>query len=268
MKHLLFVITAAISSITFSQTNYSDEFKKAEIMLEEGSLMDAYVIFKSIEQNVPQSDTLYDYALWNYVQTLTKLEQASRMKENYKIALEYGLEALEGIEKGMDIWEVYSAHWFWMNKNLIVNCYGLNQLDLARKYQDVLYAAYKNEELPEGLDKYYNFEFFTWNGNNVWGYEWYPELGDPETEGSFSKIVYYVYSTSPDGTDRDQLYRLHVLKFHKFDDSVSFDYLLTKRLEKAVGEKSGSLYNYTYESPIDMNKVREDVRKVLNGEYE
>lgn len=68
----------------------------------------------------------------------------------------------------------------------------------------------------------------------TFGVEWYLELGDPETEGSFSKIVYYVYSTNPDGTDKGQLYRLHVLKFHKSDDSVKFDYVLTKRLETAI----------------------------------
>ena len=28
---------------------------------------------------------------------------------------------------------------------------------------------------------------FRYEGLNVWGYEYYPQLGDPETEGSFSK---------------------------------------------------------------------------------
>lgn len=61
------------------------------------------------------------------------------------------------------------------------------------------------------IDHHFNFEFFRHNGNNVWGYEYYPSRGDPETGGSFSKVVYFVYSSNEDGTDKEQLFLLHLL---------------------------------------------------------
>ncbi|MEX2380553.1 MAG: hypothetical protein WD530_07400, partial [Vicingaceae bacterium] len=66
-----------------------------------------------------------------------------------------------------------------------------------------------------------------WNDLNVWGYEWYPQLGDPETEGSFAKHIYYIYSTDEDGKDKDQLYTLQTIKIHKREDTPPY-YVLTK----------------------------------------
>jgi hypothetical protein len=81
-------------------------------------------------------------------------------------------------------------------------------------------------------------------------------------------VVYYVYSTNPDGTDKEQLYRLHVLMFHKLDENTPFDYVLTKRLETATNEKSGTLYAYTYKENIDFKKLEADIREVLKGNYQ
>ncbi|MGO8055637.1 hypothetical protein, partial [Rhizobium leguminosarum] len=108
---------------------------------------------------------------------------------------------------------------------IVVSYFGMGQIENAKKYKDILYTAYKEKKLPKGLDEYYNFSFFKWDNKNVWGYEWFEELPDNRSDRSFSKVVYYVYSTNPDGTDKDQLYRLHVLMFHKIDASIKFDYV-------------------------------------------
>src|SRR5690606_32999310 len=178
--------------------------------------------------------------LWYYVGATSELEKQNRTAEKFDKSLQFGLEALKLIEKGKSYFdEKFASREYWMQKNIVVSYFGLGQIDNALKHKDILYKAYKDKKLPDGLDKNFNFTFFKWEDKNIWGYEWYPELGDPETQGSFSKIVYYVYSTNPDGTDKDQLYRLHVLKFHKFDSSEKFDYVLTKRLETATNEVSG-----------------------------
>ncbi|MVO08339.1 hypothetical protein GOQ30_04065 [Flavobacterium sp. TP390] len=127
-----------------------------------------------------------------------------------------------------------------------------------------MYAAKKTNLLSEGIDEYFNYDFFKWEDKNVWGYEWFHELPDNRYSSSFTKVVYYVYSTNPDGTDKDQLYRLHVLMFH--GDNKNFDYILTKRLETASeGEISGSLYSYTYKKDIDFEKLKKDIKEVLKG---
>ena len=145
---------------------------------------------------------------------------------------------------------------------MIVAYFGLNKLDSARIYQDSLYAAYHTKTLPEGLDKYYNFEKFIWHDLNVWGYEWYPNLGDPESEGSFTKNVYYIYSRKKDGTDNEQLYRLHVLKVHKADDEMP-DFVLTAYFNPGPDEIRQTLWRFTYSNPVDYVKLREDVRTVI-----
>jgi len=269
MKIKLTIFLLFVFSFSFGQTGIYDQYQKADSLFQKDNYADAYKILKDIEPKCDKKDTLYNYILWYYTMSVTLLENEYRMKEDWKNAFNYGTEALQAIEKGKKFFdEKFAAREYWMYKNVIVSCFGLNDLDKARNYQDILYKAYKGKTLPEGINTYYNFEFFKWDNKNIWGYEWFPELGDPETQGSFSKIVYYVYSTNPDGTDKEQLYRFHVLKFHKIDNSVPFDYVLTKRLETAKNEVSGTLYAYTYVKKIDYIKLRADIREVLKGNYE
>jgi hypothetical protein len=269
MKNSLTLLLFIISTVALGQTEILKKYQTADSLLQANKVLESYNILKEIEPKCDKKDTLYNYILWYYVGTTSELESQSRNTENFEASLQYGLEALELIENGKTFFdETFASREYWMRKNLIVSYFGLGQIDNAIKQKDVLYKAYKSKKLPEGIHEYFNFTFFKWEGKNVWGYEWYPELGDPETEGSFSKIVYYVYSTNPDGSDKDQLYRLHVLKFHKFDNSIKFDYVLTKRLETATNEVSGTLYAYTYNKKIDYEKLQADIIEVLKGNYE
>ena len=157
---------------------------------------------------------------------------------------------------------------YFMYKNLVVGYFDKEVIDKAKKYQELLYKAYKKEELPEGINHYYNFEFVKLDDKNIWGYEWFEKIPKDRFSASFSKIVYYIYSTNPDGTDKDELYRLHVLMFHTNDKSIKFDYVLTKRIETATEEVGGTLYSYTYSDPIDIMKLRQDIREVIIGNSE
>jgi hypothetical protein len=269
MKQTLTIILLTVTTLAFSQSDILSKYHKADSLLQVDKYLEAYTILKEIEPQCDKKDTLYNYILWYYVGATSELENQNRTAEEFDKSLQYGLEALKLIEKGKSYFdEKFASREYWMHKNLIVSYFGLGQYDQAETHKKILYKAYKEKELPDGIDQYFNFSFFKWEDKNVWGYEWYPELGDPETEGSFSKIVYYVYSTNSDGSDKDQLYRLHVLKFHKFDNSVKFDYVLTKRLETATNEVSGTLYAYTYDKKIDYIKLQADIREVLKGNYE
>lgn len=269
MKKQLTILLLTISTVTFGQTEILKEYQTADSLLQADNYSEAYNILKEIEPKCDKKDTLYSYILWYYVGATSELEKQNRTAEKFDKSLQFGLEALKLIEKGKSYFdEKFASREYWMQKNIVVSYFGLGQIDNALKHKDILYKAYKDKKLPDGLDKNFNFTFFKWEDKNIWGYEWYPELGDPETQGSFSKIVYYVYSTNPDGSDKDQLYRLHVLKFHKFDNSVKFDYVLTKRLETATNKVSGTLYAYTYDKKIDYVKLQADIKEVLKGNYE
>ena len=150
----------------------------------------------------------------------------------------------------------------------------LTQEDLAKKIgvsRQTINSIEKNRYVPStvlalklsAVFKISVNDFFKFEDKNIWGYEWFADLPKDRYSSSFTKVIYYVYSTNPDGSDKDQLYRLHVLMFHGANEN--FDYVLTKRLEKATEETSGTLYSYTYKEDIDFEKLKNDVKEVLKG---
>ncbi len=267
MKYLLILLTLANPICLWGQSDLADSYHTAGRLLQEGNTRDAYNMLKDIEARCDKEDTIYNYIIWSYAQATSMLEEEYRLKEKFDSSLKYGLEALPLIAKGKTLFlHNFRAREFWMIKNIGVSYFGLGKYPDAKKYTDLLYKAYKDKTLPEGIDSYFNFSFFKLNDKNVWGYEWYPELGDPETKGSFSKIVYYVYNTNPDGSDKDQLYRLHVLKFHKFDNkNIKFDYVLTLRYAVDNKEFSRTLYDYTYDKKIDYILLTQNIKDVVSN---
>jgi hypothetical protein len=269
MKKIFTLLFLTISVFSYGQTEVLKKYMLGDSLMQSNNFTEAYRIFRDIEPKCDKKDTLYNYILWYYTSSATQIEKAFRDKQQFDSSLYYGLEALKLIEKGKPYFdERFASRESFMTKNVVVSYFGLGQLENAKKCKDILYKAYKEKKLPEGIDKYFNFSFFKWEGKNVWGYEWFAELPENRFESSFSKVVYYVYSTNPDGTDKDQLYRLHVLMFHKIDESVKFDYVLTKYLETAKNEVSGTLYAYTYTKDIDYQKLQADIKEVLKGNYE
>ncbi|MFK7747967.1 MAG: hypothetical protein AB8B65_06240 [Kordia sp.] len=264
MKKATFLILVLIPILGFSQKNFIDEYKIAEKLLQSAQIDSAYVKFNALEKSVPKNDTIYQYALWYKVATATHLQEVNRYKQKYQQSLEFAEQALDGIEKGIEMFdENFAKRKFFMVKNIIVANYGLGNFEEGEKWKKKMYEAKEQNQLPEGIDQHFNFDFFKFEDKNIWGYEWYAELPEDRFSSSFTKVVYYVYSTNTDGSDKDQLYRLHVLMFHGANDN--FDYVMDKRLETAKGEVSGTLYTYNYKEDIDFEKLKNDVKEVLKG---
>jgi len=267
MKKINILILLLFPIIGFSQNHYLTEYQKAESLLQTNEIDSAFVKFKELEKSLPKNDTLYEYALWYKVATATHLQETYRYQENYTESLEYAKEALNGIEKGTEIFdEEFAKRKFFMVKNIMVANFGLGNFEEGKKWKEKMYQAKEQNQLPEGIDQNFNFDFFKFKDKNIWGYEWYAELPKDRFSSSFTKVVYYVYSTNPDGSDKDQLYRLHVLMFH--GNNENFDYVMDKRLETATEDVSGTLYAYTYKEDIDFEKLKNDVKEVLKGNLE
>lgn len=268
MKRLLFLLLV-ISCTCYGQTDIYKRYQSADSCLQQKNYKAAYIIFKDLEPACDKNDTLYNYILWYYTNAASLVEKAFRDNQQFDSALYYAFATLKLIEKGKDRFDAtFASREYFMTKNIVVSYFGLGQLDKAQPYKDILYKAYKEKTLPKGMDEYFNFSYFKWEDKNIWGYEWFEELPEDRFSKSFSKIVYYVYSTNSDGSDKDQLYRLHVLMFHNMDPSNKIDYVLTKRLETAQNEVSGTLYAYTYTKDIDYKKLLADIKEVLKGNYE
>jgi len=262
---LLFLLIIPLTGL--AQGDLLSEYDKAEILLQSNQIDSAYVKFNELEKSIPKEDTLYEYALWYNVMTATQLEAANRFEEKFEISLGLGQEALDAIRKGKEIFdEEFAAREYFMLKNIIVSNYGLGNFEEGNRLKEQMYQAQKEGLLPKGLDEYFNYDFFTFEDKNIWGYEWFAELPEDRFSSSFSKVVYYVYSTKTDGSDKDQLYRLHVLMFH--GSGQPFDYVMTKRMETQTTGVRGTFYAYTYQEDIDFKKLKNDVQEILKGNYE
>lgn len=268
MKRTSIIVLLFITNYAFGQSDILTKYWTADSLLQTENYLQAYNILKEIEPKCDKNDSLYNYVLWYYLGITSELERQNRTNEQFENSLKLGLEALNLIEKGKNYFdENFASREYWMHKNVIVSYFGLRKLDKAQKHKNFLYKAYREKKLPEGIDEYFNFTYFRWEDKNIWGYEWFEELPEDRFSKSFSKIVYYVYSTNLDGSDKEQLYRLHVLMFHNIEPSNKIDYVLTKRLDKAKNEVSGTLYAYTYAKDIDYKKLQEDIKEVLKGKY-
>ncbi len=269
MKKIIGILLLGFTTIVYGQTNLISKFQKADSLIETNDLTEAYPILKNIEQQCNKKDTIYDYILWGYAYVVTQLEQENRMSEQFDSSLLYGLEALKLIGKGKSRFDrEFAAKEYWMTKNIIVSYFGLGKIKKAEKHKKVLYKAYKAKKLPEGIDGYFNFSFFKWKDKNVWGYEWYPELPSDRFASSFTKIVYYVYSTNSDGSDNEQLFRFHVLMFHQNPKGAKFDYILERQMEKDGMRISGSYYKYLYKENIDYTKLKNDIIEILEKDIQ
>jgi len=270
MKNIQILFILLLTTVfSFGQNSQLEKYKKAEDFLKTNEVQNAYEIFKELNSEVSKSDTLYNYVTWYYEATTSHLENSNRLKENYQTSLKYGLEALNIIQSNKEYFNPsFAEKEPWMVKNIIVSYFGLGKIEEAKKYKEILYQSYKDKSLPKGIDGYFNFDFFKFKDKNVWGYEWFPELPDNRFSSSFTKVVYYIYSTNEDGTDKDQLYRFHVLMYHQENKDTKFDYLLERQIETDDAIVSGSYYQYVYKKDIDYKKLKSDIIEILTKEIE
>ncbi|WNJ18295.1 hypothetical protein [Pontibacter sp. G13] len=267
MRYLSLFLLWLIPTAGFSQIDLPAKYKEAEALMNNNQMAEAFEKFSELEEILPISDTLYLPTLWYTAGTAGFMEKYHRMNEEFEQAIPYGLAALKAIRLGKNFFdEQFAKREYWMVKNIIVSYFGQGNFEEGQKWKEVLYEAHQAGSLPEGLDEYFNFDYFTFEDKNIWGYEWFAELPEDRFGSSFTKVVYYVYSTDEEGEDKDQLYRLHVLMFHGVEQG--FDYVMTKRLETATNEPSGTLYDYTYQEDIDFEKLHKDVKEILKGNLE
>ncbi|SHK28613.1 hypothetical protein [Chryseobacterium polytrichastri] len=273
MKHLFFYCIAfsVFGSMTlFSQTKSNIEiYQEANTLLQKDKVEDAYKLYKELYSKVSEKDTLKSYVTWYYLNTSTALEKENGMNQKFDKSLDYSLESLKLIQENKKYFdEKFAQREPWMIKNVILSYSGLNNLTKAKEYKSVLYKLYKENKLPEGIDEYFNFDFFKLGDKNIWGYEWYPELPENRSSSSFTKVVYYIYNTNSDGSDKDQLYRFHVLMYHQDPKNAKFDYILERQIETDDATVSGSYYQYTYQKEIDYKKLRNDIIEIVSQNIE
>ena len=258
LANLLFSISYTLNAQT--ETDY----KHIDTLLQTGQFEQAYLFAKEKHENLPPSDSIYLDAVLLHFQMAEYYEQMLRLREDFKKGTEINHELIDMIHRYKKSFnKKFSDQEYYIYRNLTVCHTGLGDYIEAQKYRDLLYKAHKKKKLPceYELCNYFNFDFFKVDTLNVWGYEWYDKLPKDRFSTSFTKIVYYVYSTDSDGNDKDQLYRLHVIMFH--GEGQPFDYIMEMNVSTDKGEVSGSMYAYTYQENIDFKKLHNDVLEII-----
>lgn len=252
-RTLLTILLLVFSNIILGQTTIL-KLNKAFELYDSKQYDNSYKQFNTLKNEILPTDTLFkDLAFGLTASTYfrqLKAKNANDWDNTVLLANEF-LKDLDVYNNFIN--EGLLEKRYFAYKDLIVAYLGLNKRDSASVYQKKLYEAYSKKMLPDGINKSYNFQKLNWNSLNVWGYEWYANLGEKETEGSFSKQVYYVYSADSLGQDKNLLFRLHSLKIHKLTpDDPKADYVLTYyKPNKDGSEGSKTLWKYTFSNPID-----------------
>lgn len=254
----VFVLLAIFALIAVDVNAQSDPHEQhIDSLCQSGLFGEAYQYAKQRWQGLPADKSrTYKDATFDYYRTAYMLEMAYRYQENFEEALKLDEEMQTLMKPETDYFAI---------RNKIVCYSGLGNYKKAAENRALLYKAHKKNKLPceYELCHYYNFDFFKIDTLNIWGYEWYDELPKNRFSTSFTKVVYYVYSTNPDGSDKDQLYRLHLIMFHGTD--MPFDYIMTRYISTENGEIRGSMYEYTYKENIDYEKLHNDVIEIVKG---
>ena len=225
----------------------------------------AYQLIKKLERHVLKSDSLYPFVLESKIIALMELEKEARRSANFEKSLEFGLETMQSFQLGKTFLKAdILKNEYLMTKNLIVSYFGSGNIEQGLEWKEKLYRFHKAGLLPRGMQVYFNFDFFTVDDLNVYGYEWFAEYPkSPYDKSNFTKLVYYVYTQKPDGSDDQQLYRLTLQKFN--GTARNMDYVLTKKSGSGPDETSVTLYAYPYVKKIDYQKLQNDVREIAGG---
>jgi hypothetical protein len=257
---LFFLVTPALM---FGQVDVQEVLQEAKSFLKNKDYAHSLPLFRQLHTQVNRQDSLFATVAYGLSSSLYYTLPGLKNTGDWQKLIDVSNEFLTVLGDDKDVLpERVQETKYWTYADLIVAHFGLGQRDKARPYQTRLYDAYKSKELPKGIDEYYNFEKIVFNDYNVWGYEQFAQLGDKETERSFSKHVYYVYSRDKDGNDKDLLFTLETVKVHKFTDNEP-DYVLTRRTHSNNNTQTQSLWAYTFRDPVDYEQLHQNIMEAL-----
>lgn len=267
LKFLAFILIFMPLTMIAQESGTTDSIVK---LIEEGKSEQAYNLAKqSWERLSPSKDTAYQQATIAYAITMVDMSIITKLQGKYEEALKIADDLQHLITANKKYFSKMFPKLQYYATECKLSChFSSGNYKAAEKERKALYSAYNKKQLPDfyQLNNYFNFDCIKIDSLNVWGYEWYDNPPKDRFSTSFTKIVYYVYSTNPDGSDKDLLYRLHVLMFHSYESR--FFYIMDKRISTDEGEWSGSMYAYTYQKDIDYEKLHNDVIEIVKNNKE
>jgi hypothetical protein len=262
---VLLILLAGAAGLILGQTYDINKLKAAYDCLEKKDYASSLKLFQEIYARADKSDRYFrDIAYGRAASLFFSLGDVMK-RNDWNRVIELGDGLITVLDADKDVLDpVLLEKKYWAVKDLIVAYFGLGQRDKAKPFQEVLYEAYQQKQLPEGINLSYNFEKFVHDGLNVWGYESYAQLADQEPGASFSKHVYYIFSRDNEGNDKEELFTLETVGVHKLSPDLP-DFVLTRRVRVEESLRSETYWDFTFNDPVDYEKLHQAIIEFLKG---
>lgn len=252
-----------IGTTTSGQSEYRALFDKAAETSNTGEYEKALDIFRALHAGCPKSDPLYPHVLWNYTNLMHKLVRREMAGELWTKTYEHCMEGLTIQQEG----EKYFSEP--MHKEIRIHLYHaavassfkLHKDELAKRYIDTLYKRREANDLPEGVNTCFFFDFFKLEDRTVWGVEFFRA----EQPKNTMKIVFFVYSLNPDGSEGDLIYTLDLMQYHPKPDEPAFNYAFVTQQKDASGKLYDKRMSNRVYTSIDYNVIMNDAREILKA---
>jgi hypothetical protein len=189
-----------------------------------------------------------------YYSVLYYLGEINRLKGNLKKSNNYFIDVIENSEE-------MPFHAFIL-QSIIQNYYALSDYNNAEKYKKIIKSMYKRKILPEQLNYYFWIDTFSVGDKIIYSEEAFADLGSPESEGSFSKLILYV-----NNEENQELFRFETVKIHTTDTNPR--YLLNQRwYDDGMISRSNSFWQYRFNDPIDYLRLKKIVINLISPNQE
>jgi tetratricopeptide (TPR) repeat protein len=258
----IFFIALLIPVLLYGSLDTSLDMIEINTLIDSGKREIAFEKLKSLQEKVSEDDKIIQEIVNLRIACGGIIGYQYMEKADHEKALYYLLDA----DECSQLYGALVSDENMIRKYVIINdilqaYFSLGEFEKAKKYRQLLYDAYDKNLLPEFYDDdCFWFDFFKQGKYNVMGYENFLPLPADRFSESFSKIIYYIYSTKKDGSDNKEIFRIHILMFH--GNTPKLDYVMTYR-KGYKNLMSQTLYQYTYMEDIDYSKLHSDIRQIV-----
>ncbi len=247
-----------------SSTN-AEKLKQAKERLAAGDHHHALAAFRKLHAQMSASDASYGEVANGLFETLYGTAADVKAVNDWNNLLDISTEALQILDQDAQYFDtIVGQKRYKLYENIIVAHFGTKQRLLATGFQQKLLEAYKNQQLRGDLKEQYNFEkMLSGNTLNVFGYEKFVAPNGDDLRNN-SRIAYHVYTRNQDGTNKEELYSLEIIKVAKPKANAA-EYVLAKR---TTGKKQDTLEIFadrTYTASDDYAGLHDALMACLEG---
>ena len=265
----IFYILSLVISILFCpyQSLGQDELKKADEYFESGLFESGRSLLSRLSKSFEKGSIEYrlcmDKIAYSYMEEWDEVMSSSLDSKKLTFLLAF----LSHIESEQDhLPDSYSKDRKYIIYESLIGEY-LNRRNhaQAQSFQKKLYEAHQASELPESLESKYSLGKYSDGQFEVWGYEYFDGLAAEEDRGSYSKIIYSVYPANSSEAVNKELMQFHLKKIDFIDMNLG-EFILVKRPGKGLRGMVTTLWDYSFDNPLDYLELREIIIALAKSE--